>query len=83
MQALGLSCDLTQPLLEYVHILKQMFAFLVECLAMLTLALIFCKRVIFLILKLKIQITLPLELALFEHELAIDRAPLFLEFRDF
>jgi hypothetical protein len=58
-------------------------AFLVECLVLLTLAFVFGKSMIFLILELKIQITLPLELSFFEHELAIDRAPLLLEFGDF
>ena len=38
---------------------------------------------IFLILELKVQITLPLELALFLHKLAIDRAPLLLKLRYF
>lgn len=42
-----------------------MLAFLVECLVLLTLALIFGKGMIFLILELKIKITLPLELTLF------------------
>ena len=60
-----------------------MLAFLVECLVLLTLAFVFGKSMIFLILELKIQITLPLELSFFEHELAIDRAPLLLEFGDF
>ena len=60
-----------------------MLAFLVERLALLTLALVFGKCMIFLFLELKIKIALPLELALFQHELAIDRAPLFLEFGDF
>ena len=83
MQALGLPCDLIQPLLEYFDVLKHVLAFLVECLALLALALVFGKRMIFLILELKVQIALPLELALFQHELAIDGAPLLLEFGDF
>jgi hypothetical protein len=58
-------------------------AFLVERLALLALALVFGKRMIFLILELKVQIALPLELALFQHELAIDGAPLLLELGDF